>query len=54
MFHKYLLTYGTYDVGDMITMTRYSESLEEAFEDAQCIARNHFEALVRGKRIEIK
>ena len=52
MFHKYLLTYGTYDVGDMITMTRYSESLEEALEDAQCIARNHFEALARGKRFK--
>jgi hypothetical protein len=54
MFQKYLLTYGTYDVGDMITMTRYSKSLEEALEDAQCIARNHFEALVRGKRIRWK
>lgn len=54
MFHKYLLTYGTYDMGDMITMTRYSESLEEALEDAQCIARNHFEALARGKRFKWK
>lgn len=51
MFQKYLLTYGCYDVGDMITMTRYSENLEEALEDAQCIARNHFEHLARGKKI---
>lgn len=51
MFQKYLLTYGCYDVGDMITMTRYSESLEGALEDAQCIARNHFEHLARGKKI---
>lgn len=51
MFQKYLLTYGTYDTGDTITMVRYSTSLEEALEDAECIARNHFEALVRGKKI---
>ena len=51
MFQKYLLTYGVYDVGDMITMTRYSESLEEALKDAQCIARTHFEFLVREKKI---
>lgn len=51
MFQKYILTYGTYDTDDIITMVRYSTSLEEALEDAQCIARNHFEALVRKKRI---
>ena len=33
MFQKYLLTYGCYDVGDMITKTHYSENLEEALED---------------------
>ena len=51
MFQKYLLTYGVYDVGDMITMTRYSESFEEALKDAQCIARTHFEFLVSEKKI---
>lgn len=51
MFQEYLLTYGSYDVGDTITMTRYSESLEEALKDAQYIARNHFEHLARGKKI---
>lgn len=54
MFQKYLLTYGCYDVGDTITMTRYGESLEEALEDAQYIARNHFEHLARGKKIRWK
>ena len=34
MFQKYILTYGTYDTGDIITMVRYSTSLEEALEDA--------------------
>ena len=51
MFQKYLLTYGVYDVGDMITKTHYSERLEEALEDAQYIARTHFETLVCRKKI---
>ena len=54
MFHKYLLTYGSYDVGDIITMTRYSESLEEALKDAQSFARTHFEDLARRKQVRWK
>lgn len=54
MFQKYLLTYGSYDVGDTITMIRYSESLEEAFEDAQTFARSHFEDLARRKQVRWK
>ena len=54
MFQKYLLTYGSYDVGDVITMTRYSESLEEALEDAQTFACSHFEDLARRKQVRWK
>lgn len=54
MFQKYVLTYGTYDTGDIITMVRYSESLEEALEDAQTYARSHFEDLARKKQVRWK
>ena len=54
MFQKYLLTYGTYDVGDIITMVRYSTSLEEALEDAQTYARSYFEGLARKKKVRWK
>ena len=51
MFQKYLLTYGTYDVGDIITVVRYCTSLEDALRDSQYFARNHFEHLVRRKQV---
>lgn len=54
MFQKYLLTYGTYDTGDIITMVRYSTSLEEALEDAQTYARSHFENLARKNQVRWK
>ena len=52
MFQKYLLTYGSYDVGDIITMVRYSTSLEEALEDAQYLARTYFEGLGRKGKFD--
>lgn len=54
MFQKYLLTYGSYDMGDIITMTRYSESLEEALKDAQSFARTYFENLTIRKQVRWK
>lgn len=51
MFQKYILTYGTYDTDDIITMVRYSTSLEEALEDAQTYARSYFEGLARKKKV---
>lgn len=54
MFQKYILTYGTYDTGDIITMVRYSTSLEEALEDAQTYAHSHFEDLARKKQVRWK
>lgn len=51
MFQKYILTYGAYDTGDIITMVRYSTSLEEALEDAQTYARSYFEGLARKKKV---
>lgn len=54
MFQKYLLTYGTYDTDDIITMVRYSTSLEEALEDAQTYARSHFENLARKNQVRWK
>lgn len=54
MFQKYLLTYGTYDREDRITIVRYSTSLEEALEDAQYLARTYFENLARKKQVRWK
>lgn len=54
MFQKYLLTYGSYDVGDIITMVRYNTSLEEALEDAQTYARSYFEGLGRKGQVRWK
>lgn len=51
---QFLISYGTYDLGDSRSSIHYCFNQEEALEDARYVAQNHFESLANRNRVRWK